>query len=92
MMLISLKMREMQIKTSNTSHQDRMATDRNSTNSKCWRGYGDKGTLLHQMLEMEIENSHSGGHQAGFFAMKMKMELEYSLTPYRKRNSRQKSK
>ena len=66
-----------------------MAIDRNSTNSKCWRGYGEEGTLLHPMLEMEIENSRSGGHQAGFLAMKMKMELEYSLTPYRKRNSRQ---
>ena len=35
----------------------RMATIRNSTNSKCWRGCGGKGPLLHCWRECKLEQS-----------------------------------
>ena len=38
------------------------------------------------MLRMEIGRSHCGGHHAGSLAMKMRMKLDYSLTPNTKIN------
>ena len=77
--LTLLTIREMQINTAMRHHftSVRVVITKKSTNNKCWRGCGEKGTFIHCWWECKLLQSL--WRTVWRFLKKLKIEVPYDL-------------